>query len=254
MIVVTLANNKGGVGKTTSALNIAAALAVLGKRVLLVDMDPQSSMTIYLGYDPMQFEKNTYHILTRKAMAVESIICTSIPGVDLLPASIDLAAAEMEIASFMSREHLLREQMEGLERFYDYVVIDNMPSLGILTINSLMASDYVIVPIEPTFLAYKGLEMINQTIGEVKKYNTKLELFGVIITMMDLRTNHAKEIIGRIRESFPTFSQPIRRSIKFADAAFHGVSILDYAGKEFEGSVAYLSIAREVIARVDKKG
>ncbi|NLD88547.1 MAG: ParA family protein [Clostridiales bacterium] len=252
MIVISIANNKGGVGKTTTALHLGAALADMGRRVLLVDLDPQSSLTVYLGYDPVGFDKNTYHIMTRRAEPYDVILSTSIMFLDLMPASIDLATAELEVSAAFSREFILKEQLDKLGERYDYVIIDNMPSLGILTVNSLMASDYVVVPVEPTYLAFKGLEMIVHTIEAVKKYNSKLSLLGTIITMVDERTNHAKDIVSKIRESFPVFDPIVKRSIKFADAAASGVPISTYAGDDFEGSKVYHMLAANLDAKVLK--
>ncbi len=250
MVVISVANNKGGVGKTTTTLNLGAALANLNKRVLLVDLDPQSSLTIYLGYDPVGVSKNTYHLMTRKASPREVILSTSTTFLDIMPASIELAAAELEVTSLFSREYILKEQLELLDGMYDYVLIDNMPSLGILTVNSLMASDYVIVPIEPNYLAFKGLEMISSTIDEVRRYNSKLSLLGTVVTMVDERTKHSKDIIEKIRSGFPMLEPTIRRSIKFADAAAMGVPIDAYAGENFDGAKVYAQIARTIDEKI----
>ncbi len=253
MTVISVANNKGGVGKTTTTLNVGAALADLDCRVLLVDSDPQASLTIYMGYDPSSFDRNTYHLMTRRA-APSEILCTGRHTfLDLLPASIDLASAEIEISSAFSREYILKEQLDKVSEFYDIVLIDNMPSLGIFTVNSLMASDFVLVPVEPTYLAYKGLEMISNTIAEVRRYHTKLEMLGTVITMVDERTRHTRDIMQKIRENYPVFEPPIRRSVKFADASLNGASIADYAGDAFEGTQAYAQIARQIIDRIAQK-
>lgn len=253
MTVISVANNKGGVGKTTTTLNVGAALADLDCRVLLVDLDPQASLTIYMGYDPASFTRNTYHLMTRRATPAE-ILCTGRHTfLDLLPASIDLASAEIEISAAFSREFILKEQLEKVSDFYDVVLVDNMPSLGVFTVNSLMASDFVLVPVEPTYLAYKGLEMISNTIAEVRRYNTKLEMLGTVITMVDERTRHSRDIMQQIRENYPVFEPPIRRSVKFADASLNGASIADYAGNGFEGTQAYAQIARQIIERIEKK-
>lgn len=253
MTVISVANNKGGVGKTTTTLNVGAALADLNCRVLLVDLDPQASLTIYMGYDPASFTRNTYHLMTRRATPAE-ILCTGRHTfLDLLPASIDLASAEIEISAAFSREFILKEQLEKVSDFYDVVLVDNMPSLGVFTVNSLMASDFVLVPVEPTYLAYKGLEMISNTIAEVRRYNTKLEMLGTVITMVDERTRHSRDIMQQIRENYPVFEPPIRRSVKFADASLNGASIADYAGNSFEGTQAYAQIARQIIKRIEKK-
>lgn len=253
MVVISVANNKGGVGKTTTTLNLGAALANMNKRVLLVDLDPQSSLTVYLGYDPVGIGHNTYHMMTRKISPREAILSTSVTFMDIIPASIELAAAELEVTSLFSREFILKEQLDKIADMYDYVLIDNMPSLGILTVNSLMASDYVIVPIEPNYLAYKGLEMISSTINEVKRYNQKLELLGTVITMVDERTKHSKDIIEKIRDTFPILEPTIRRSIKFADAAAMGVPIDVYAGENFDGAKVYAMIAQAIVDKIDAK-
>jgi len=249
MITISIANNKGGVGKTTTTVSLGAALASLGKHVLLVDFDPQSSLTLYLGLDPNSLEQNVYHVFTKKSHIIDAIQPTHIRNLKILPASIELASAELEIAAAFGREFLLREQLKTLRDTFDFVIIDNMPSLGILTVNSLMASDYVIVPIEPTFLAYKGLEMISQTIQEISNYNQHLKLMGTIITMVDERTKHSKEVIANIRENYPVLEPLIKRSVKFADAAANGQAISKYAGEQFEGSQAYLSIAKSIIEK-----
>ena len=250
MTVIAVANNKGGVGKTTTTLNIGAALSRMHLRVLLVDFDPQASLTIYMGYDPTALSHNVYHVLTKRASALEALCTGRQTFLDLLPASIELASAELEISGMMGREYILRDQLDTLKDFYDVVLIDNMPSLGILTVNSLMAADYVIVPVEPTYLAYKGLEMINTTIGEVRRYNPKLELLGTILTMVDERTRHTKEIIRLIHNSFPVLEPMIRRSVKFADSTARCMSISDYAGDDFAGTTAYEQIAKQIYDRL----
>ena len=254
MKVISIANNKGGVGKTTSALNLAAEFGKSGKSVLLVDLDPQASLTIYLKFDPSEFEKNAYHLITRKCTAKEVIVRTDLAGVDLIPASIDLSVAEIEIIPFINREYVLGEQLKDIFEYYDYVIVDNMPSLGILTVNSFMASDYVIVPVEPSFLSYKGLEIINQTLTDIKKYNKKIKFLGTIITMYDPRTQHARMVVEKIEKNFPYLNVTIKRSIKFSNAAVAGASISDFAEEKFSGSAAYKKLAEEVdrIASAEK--
>ena len=253
MKIISIANNKGGVGKTTSALNLASELGRLGRKVLLIDLDPQSSLTIYLKFEPTDFEKTAYHLITKKCTSKEVVVRTELENVDLIPASIDLSVAEVEIIPFINREYVLKEQLQDIREYYDYVIIDNMPSLGILTVNSFMASDYVIVPVEPSFLSYKGLEIINQTIGDIKKYNQKIEFLGTIITMYDPRTQHARMIVDKINENFPFLNVVIKRSIKFSNAAIAGVPINDFAEDNFSGSNAYIKLAREVERIVSAK-
>ena len=253
MKVISVANNKGGVGKTTSSLNLAAELGRLGRNVLLVDLDPQASLTIYLRFDPEEFEKSAYHLITRKCTAKEVIVRTELENVDLIPSSIDLSIAEIEIVPFINREHVLREALKEVVNYYDYIIIDNMPSLGILTVNSLMASDYVIVPVEPSFLSYKGLEIINNTLNDIKKYNEKISFLGTIITMYDPRTQHARIIVDRIQKNFPFLNIIIKRSIKFANAAIAGTPIADFTEELFPGAYAYRKLAREVDKFVSAK-
>ena len=247
MKIISIANNKGGVGKTTTSLNLAAELGKLNKKVLLVDLDPQASLTIYMKFDPTAFDKNVYHLITRKCLAKDVIVQTDLANVDLIPASIDLSAAEIEIIPFMNREYVLKENLAGISGYYDYVIIDNMPSLGILTVNSFMASDYVIVPVEPSFLAYKGLEIISQTIGDIKKYNQKIKFLGTVITMYDPRTQHARMIVDKIKDNFPSLDIAVKRSIKFSNAAVAGVPIDEFAEENFSGATEYKKLAKEVV-------
>jgi chromosome partitioning protein len=246
MKVISIANNKGGVGKTTTCFNLAVELGKKGNSVLLVDLDPQASLTIYMKFDPTQFQKNAYHILTRKCSTKEVIVTTDYENIDLVPASIDLSAAEIEITALLNREHILAEQLQKIEQYYDYVVVDNMPSLGILTINSFMASDYIIVPVEPSFLAYKGLELISQTIKEIQKYNPKIVFLGTIITMYDQRIQHARMIVEKIKDNFPFLDILVKRSVKFSNAAVAGMSIDEFAEDNFSGTNAYKKLAEEV--------
>lgn len=246
MKVISIANNKGGVGKTTTSLNLAAELGRNGKSVLLIDLDPQASLTIYLKFDPTEFEKSAYHLITRKCSAKDVIIRTGLENVDLIPASIDLSVAEIEIIPFINREYVLNEKLKEISEYYDYIIIDNMPSLGILTVNSFMASDYVIVPVEPSFLSYKGLEIIDQTLNDIKKYNKKIQFLGTIITMYDPRTKHARMIVDKIQDNFPSLNVIIKRSVKFSNAAIAGDSIKDFAEEHFQGANAYKKLAGEV--------
>jgi len=246
MNIISVANNKGGVGKTTSAINLAAELGRMNKNVILVDLDPQASLTIYLKFDPSKFVHNAYHLITRKCSAKDVIVQTELENVDLIPSSIDLSAAEIEITSMINREHILKEKLDEVAKYYDYAVIDNMPSLGILTINSFMASDYVIVPVEPSFLSYKGLEIISNTITDIKKYNPRINFLGTIITMYDPRTQHARMIADKIQENFPFLNIMVKRSVKFPNAAIAGVPIGDFAEDGFSGTSGYRKLAEEV--------
>ncbi|MCL2095539.1 MAG: AAA family ATPase [Oscillospiraceae bacterium] len=233
-------------GKTTSTLNLAAELGKMGRSVLLVDLDPQASLTIYLKFDPAQFEQSAYHLITRKCSAKDVIIRTGLENVDIIPASIDLSVAEIEIIPFMNREYVMREKLREVSEYYDYAIIDNMPSLGILTVNSFMASDYVIVPVEPSFLSYKGLEIIDQTLGDIRKYNKRIRFLGTIITMYDPRTKHARMVLDKIQDNFPYLNIVVKRSVKFSNAAIAGLPVGDFAEENFSGANAYKKLAREV--------
>ena len=246
MKVISMANNKGGVGKTTSCFNLGVELSKRGNTVLLVDLDPQASLTIYMKFEPTQFQRNSYHVLTRKCSVKDVIITTDYENIDLVPGSIDLSAAEIEIIALFNREHVLAEQLKEVGEYYDYILIDNMPSLGILTINSFMASDYILVPVEPTFLAYKGLEIISQTIKEIQKYNTKIKFLGTFITMYDPRTQHSRMIVEKIKDNFPFLEVYVKRSVKFSNASVAGMSIDEFTDDKFSGACAYRKLAEEV--------
>jgi len=250
MKIISIANNKGGVGKTTTTLNLGASLAKKGLRVLTVDMDPQSSLTLYYGLEPSELETTSYHLITRKCRTINAIMMTRYPNLDLIPSSIDLAAAELEISGMMGREYILRDQLSTISSLYDVVLIDNMPSLGILTVNSLMASDYVVVPIEPTYLAYKGLQMIDTTIKEVQRYHADLTLMGVVVTMLDERTRHSREILTKLKDNYTILGPRIHRSVRFSDAAAANVPVSEFVGEDFEGSKAYNAIAEEIISKL----
>lgn len=246
-IVLSVVNNKGGVAKTTTVVNLASALSKYNKKVLVIDLDPQASLTVYLGHDPLKLNRTIYDVLIGKINIKDSIIKTNDDKVDIIAANIELSAGEVQIISKIGREFILKNNINKINDLYDYIIIDNSPSLGILTVNSMIASDYVIAPVDPTFLSLKGLDILNSTIEEVKLLNNKLQLMGVLITMFDSRTSHHNEVLELLKENYPTFSTVVRRSIKFSDACLAYQSVIDYAGESFHGSKAYLEIAKEVI-------
>ena len=245
--VISIVNNKGGVAKTTTAFNLSCALSRLGKRVLMIDLDPQSSLTIYCGLEPLELKKSIYDVLTNHCEAKDALMNSPIEGIDIIPASIDLSAAEVEIVGKIGREFILSDKLAPVVEGYDYIVIDNSPSLGVLTVNSLIASDYVISPSEPTYLALRGLEILTSTINQVVSFNGKLKFMGVLITMYDPRTSHHAEVIEELKKSYPTFKTMVKRSIRFSDSCLSSQSIFDYAGDSFSGAQAYLDFAKEVI-------
>lgn len=246
--IISIANNKGGVAKTTTTLNLAAALTRLGKKVLIIDLDPQSSLSINFGLEPLEVSNNIYNVLTEDIKAEDIICSTHIDNLYLLPANIELSKAELIIINKIGREFVLRDKLQPLKKFYDYILIDNSPSLGLLTINSLMASDYIISPTDPTYLAMRGLEILNETINEVKKFNKELKLLGVVVTMFDGRTSHHNEVLKELKKRYHVFDNVIKRSIKFSDSCLSMSSIFEFAGENFEGAIAYKKLAEEVVA------
>lgn len=247
--VIAISNQKGGVGKTTSTLNLGTALVEAGKKVLMVDMDPQASLTISIGLEPEKLQKTIYNAVIKDADDFN--ISTLILHTDLLyfiPSTIDLAAAELELVQVMiGRESRLKDHLDKIKNDYDYILIDCPPSLGLLTINSLVAADAVIVPIAPEYLALRGFNLLEKTISKVKRINKDLTLMGLLITMMDTRTSHHKEVIQELQSNYPVFKSMVKKSVKFPDAVLAGQSILDY-DKHFEGSEAYRELAKEVIS------
>ncbi len=246
--VISITNNKGGVAKTTTTLNIAVALTKLGKKVLMIDLDPQASLSVNFGIDPLERMISINNVLTEDTPIDETICATHIENLWIVTSSIELSRAEFTIINKMGREYILKNKINALEEDYDYIIIDNSPSLGILTINSLMAADYVIAPTDPTFFALKGLEILNSTLEEVKEWNKELEFLGVVVTMYDGRTKHHNEVVTALKERYPVFNSLIKRSIKFPDACLSMSSIFETEGDNFEGSQAYMSIAKEIVS------
>jgi len=245
--VISITNNKGGVAKTTTTLNIAVALTKLGKKVLMIDLDPQASLSVNFGIDPLERMISINNVLTEDTPIEETICATHIENLWIVTSSIELSRAEFTIINKMGREYILKNKINALEEEYDYIIIDNSPSLGILTINSLMAADYVIAPTDPTFFALKGLEILNSTLEEVKEWNKELDFLGVVVTMYDGRTKHHNEVVAALKERYPVFDSLIKRSIKFPDACLNMSSIFETEGDNFEGAQAYMSIAKEIV-------
>jgi chromosome partitioning protein len=247
-----LCNQKGGVGKTTSAINLGAALAEVGRRVLLVDFDPQGALSAGLGVQPHQLDRTTYNLLMERNVAIEDVLLkTSVPGIDLLPSNIDLSAAEIQLVGEVAREQTLARALAPVLDTYDFVLIDCQPSLGLLTINALTASHGVIIPLECEFFSLRGVALLIDTIEKVQqRLNPDLKLDGILATMYDGRTLHGREVFSRVLEAFgeTVFDTVISRTVRFPETTVAGEPITSWAPSS-SGAKAYRNLAREVISR-----
>jgi chromosome partitioning protein len=250
--VIAMANQKGGVGKTTTTINLGAAMAELGERVLLIDMDPQGSLGVGLGIEPHSREATVYNLLMQDGTTLDdALVETGTPGLHLLPANIDLAAAELLLVQEVAREQALERVVDRLRYRYDHILIDCPPSLGLLTINGLTAADAVVVPLECEYFALRGMSLLMQTLERVRdRLNPQLKLEGIIATMFDPRTLHTREVLERVRDAFgdAVFTTTINKTIRFAEAPVVGETILSYAGRS-RGATAYRELAKEVLQR-----
>jgi len=249
--IFAIANQKGGVGKTTTAVNLCACLAGAGCQVLLVDSDPQANATTSLGIDPRKPGTSLYDVLIENRPVQEAVTATTLPGLSLVPANLDLAGAEVEMAARMAREQLLSKALQPLQCQYDYVFIDDPPSLGLITINGLTAADGIIIPVQCEYLALEGLSQLLSTIQQVRKVlNGRLKVAGVLLTMSDARTKLSTQVVEDVRAHFPleTFETLIPRSVRLSEAPSHGLAALSYA-PESAGALAYEALAAEFMGR-----
>jgi chromosome partitioning protein len=249
--IIAIANQKGGVGKTTTSVNLAASLGVLEKKVLLIDADPQANATSGLGIDVEQVELGTYQLLEHSIKAEDAILSTSSPNLDIIPSHIDLVAIEIELVDKNEREYMLKKAITHLKEKYDYILIDCAPSLGLLTLNALTSADSVIIPIQCEYFALEGLGKLLNTIKSVQKiHNKNLDIEGLLLTMYDSRLRLSNQVVEEVQKHFNemVFTTIIQRNVRLSEAPSYGESIINYdAGSK--GATNYLSLAHEIIKK-----
>lgn len=249
--IIAIANQKGGVGKTTTSVNLAASLGVLEKKVLLIDADPQANATSGLGIDVEAVEQGTYQLLEHTAKAKDVIMSTSSPNLDIIPAHIDLVAIEIELVDKENREYMLKQALDGLADDYDFILIDCAPSLGLLTLNALTAAHSVLIPIQCEYFALEGLGKLLNTVKSVQKiHNPDLDIEGLLLTMYDSRLRLSNQVVEEVKKHFDemVFKTIIQRNVRLSEAPSYGESIISYdAGSK--GANNYLSLAQELIEK-----
>ncbi|MBQ8808607.1 MAG: ParA family protein [Clostridia bacterium] len=251
--IIAVANQKGGVGKTTTSVNLAACLAKLGKKVLLVDIDPQGNSTGGLGIDKRRCEKTVYDCLINEESMENALISTQYENLDVCPSNLDLSGAEIELISVMGRENRLKESLKSVRDVYDYILIDTPPSLGLITINTLTAADSVLIPIQCEFYALEGVSQLVETIKRIKKaLNPSLFIQGIVMTMYDARTNLAVQVVDEVKRFFPdkVYKTIIPRNVRISEAPGFGRPVIYYDAAS-KGAEAYMELADEVIETVE---
>ncbi len=248
--IIAVANQKGGVGKTTTAINLSACVANAGKRVLLIDIDPQGNSTSGLGIDRVTLKKSSYDVLVGQSSAMEAITTTMMKTLDIMPANIDLVGAEVELVSMMARETMLKRALEEVKNLYDYIFMDCPPSLGLITLNALCAADRILVPIQCEYYALEGLTQLMNTVKLVRQsLNPALEVEGVVMTMFDSRTNLSVQVVEEVRKFFKSkvYQTVIPRNVRLGEAPSFGLPVILYDEKCL-GSEAYNELASEFLA------
>ncbi len=254
--IIAIANQKGGVGKTTTTVNLAAALGVLEKKVLLIDADPQANASSGLGVEIDEVIIGTYQLLEHAITAKEAIITTNSPNVDIIPAHIDLVAIEIELVDKENREYMLKEIIQDVRDDYDYILIDCAPSLGLITLNALVAADSVIIPIQCEYFALEGLGKLLNTIKSIQKiHNATLDIEGLLLTMYDSRLRLSNQVVEEVRKHFQNmvFKTIIQRNVRLGEAPSYGESIIAYDATS-RGAVNYINLANELLKQHNKDG
>ena len=249
--IIAIANQKGGVGKTTTSVNLAACLGVLEKKVLLIDSDPQANASSGLGIDTEKIKFSTYHLIENDCDIFEAITTTSSPNVDIIPANINLVAVEIELVDVENREYMLKNSLNQVIDKYDYILIDCAPSLGLLTLNALTAADSLIIPIQCEYFALEGLGKLLNTVKSVQKiHNEKLDIEGLLLTMYDSRLRLSNQVVEEVQNHFNdmVFKTIIQRNVRLGEAPSYGESIINYDVSS-KGASNYLSLAKEILSK-----